>query len=258
MKDAHARTRESKRHSGECPSQGEKVPTYQELLDEALDETFPASDPISPTAAMHASHRVESARDEVDWALRPGGHRPVASAARDGVISPALAQEALDRLKPLLEAAITDPEVCGTGALAVVMLQPGCAHANPNHGLEEAILLEHGFGNRDAWDADYIGYARAKARLSWIAGEDSRIAQTRPHLMHAGDTLLDGGVNLEGLVVGVSGAHPWYDEAFALSLAAMLRSLAIREHARMKEAGASEVPSAIAAMDAPQVSSPAT
>ena len=111
MKDAHARTRESKRHSGDCPSQSDKVPTYQELLDEALDETFPASDPISPTAAMHASHRIESARDEVDWALRPGGHRPppLTCEGQGGLLTQALAQEALDRLKPMLEAAQDNP-----------------------------------------------------------------------------------------------------------------------------------------------------
>ena len=247
MKDAHARTRESKRHSGDCPSQSDKVPTYQELLDEALDETFPASDPISPTAAMHASHRIESARDEVDWALRPGGHQPppLNCEGQGGLLTQALAQEALDRLKPMLEAAIGDPDVCATGALAVVVLNPVCAHLD--QGFDESILLEHGFGDRDAWDADHAGSAREKARLSWESGEDSRIAQARPHLLRAGDTLVGGGVNLDGLVVGVSGAHPWYDEAFAMSLAAMLRSLSLREHARLTQSGASQVAAASSA-----------
>lgn len=89
MKDTHARKRESKRNAGECTSQSEKVPTYQELLDEALDQTFPASDPISPSAAMHASHRVVGSRDEVDWALQPGGHRPppLDPAEKDGRVT---------------------------------------------------------------------------------------------------------------------------------------------------------------------------
>lgn len=241
MKDAHARTRERKRHSGECPEQAEKVPTYQELLDEALDETFPASDPISPTAAMHATHRIDSARDEVDWALRPGGHQPPGGGAdcQTGLVTRALAEEALERLKPVLEAAVADPQVCGAGALAVVVLDP--AQARQGCNAEDAVVLEQGFGNRDAWDADYFGYAHAKARLSWVSGQDSRVAQNRPHLLMKGDTTLTGGVNLEGLVVGVSGAHPWYDEAFALSIAAMLRSLALREHARLVQSGASEV-----------------
>jgi hypothetical protein len=44
-----------------------KPSTYQELLDEALDETFPASDPISPSAAIHAEERIQTAKDKVDW-----------------------------------------------------------------------------------------------------------------------------------------------------------------------------------------------
>jgi hypothetical protein len=55
-----------------CPA--EKVPTYQELLDDALDQTFPASDPISPTAAMHAEKQIATDKDRKDWTLKPGAH----------------------------------------------------------------------------------------------------------------------------------------------------------------------------------------
>ncbi|HJV63254.1 MAG TPA: hypothetical protein VJ743_20060 [Albitalea sp.] len=75
MKDPHARQKEAKRLDGGSPG-AEKLPTYQELLDESLDETFPASDPISPSAAMHAERRVATAKDEVDWTLRPGADAP--------------------------------------------------------------------------------------------------------------------------------------------------------------------------------------
>ena len=61
------------------PSGGESVgvdqhgvPTYQQLLDEALQETFPASDPISPSAAMSAEARISTGRDQTDWVLKPG------------------------------------------------------------------------------------------------------------------------------------------------------------------------------------------
>lgn len=53
----------------------DKLPTYQELLDEALEGTFPASDPIAPGAAMHTSRRISTARDDTDWTLLPGGQR---------------------------------------------------------------------------------------------------------------------------------------------------------------------------------------
>lgn len=46
---------------------GDKVPTYQEALDEAIEETFPASDPISPSVAEKADRKVSTPKDDVDW-----------------------------------------------------------------------------------------------------------------------------------------------------------------------------------------------
>lgn len=70
VKHAHQRL------EGRASQPEEKVPTYQELLDEALDETFPASDPISPTAAMAAERRIRTEKDQTDWTLRPGACPP--------------------------------------------------------------------------------------------------------------------------------------------------------------------------------------
>lgn len=81
MKDAHSRQKESKRLEG-AAKPAAKVPTYQELLDESLDETFPASDPISPSAAMHAERQVATGKDDVDWQLKPGAQKPPAAAKR--------------------------------------------------------------------------------------------------------------------------------------------------------------------------------
>jgi hypothetical protein len=44
-----------------------KVPTYQEALDEAVEESFPASDPISPGIAEKADGKVSTPKDKVDW-----------------------------------------------------------------------------------------------------------------------------------------------------------------------------------------------
>lgn len=76
MKNVHARAKESARMEGNKAKAHEKVPTYQELLDEALDQTFPASDPISPSAAMHAEKAVSNPVNDTDWQLKPGGHKP--------------------------------------------------------------------------------------------------------------------------------------------------------------------------------------
>lgn len=72
MEDVHARKKESRRLEGKGVHPAEKVPTYQELLDESLDQTFPASDPISPSAAMHADRAIATGKDSKDWTLKPG------------------------------------------------------------------------------------------------------------------------------------------------------------------------------------------
>lgn len=81
MKDPHSRKKEAERLEGKAEPPA-KVPTYQELLDESLDETFPASDPISPGAAMHAERQVATAKDDVDWQLEPrAGTKPASAEA---------------------------------------------------------------------------------------------------------------------------------------------------------------------------------
>jgi hypothetical protein len=61
------------KHSGAKNPQGQTrpIPTYQELLDESLEGTFPASDPVAPGAAMHAGKKVKTAKDDKDWKIEP-------------------------------------------------------------------------------------------------------------------------------------------------------------------------------------------
>ena len=82
MKDPHSRQKEAKRLEGTSRKPAAKVPTYQELLDESLDETFPASDPISPSAAMHAERAIATPKDDVDWQLKPGADAPAVAKKR--------------------------------------------------------------------------------------------------------------------------------------------------------------------------------
>ncbi len=44
-------------------------------MDDSLEMTFPASDPISPSAAMHAEKKTQTARDDVDWKLKRGSEK---------------------------------------------------------------------------------------------------------------------------------------------------------------------------------------
>jgi hypothetical protein len=132
----------------------------------------------------------------------------------------------------MIQPSCKDKNVCGAGFLSIIVMKPGLDPRDTP--FEEAILLEHAVGDKDEWDADYAAYAKAKARLTWETGLDGSVVQAlQPQRLREGDTLLGGAVCLDGIVVGVSGAFPWYDEAFALSIAALIRAQCKARHAAM-------------------------
>lgn len=146
---------------------------------------------------------------------RPGSRYADAVAAR----------RALEMALPMIEAAMRDDSVCGSGFLCIVVMDPAIGPADAS--FDEAVLLEHAIGDRTRWDADFAALARAKAELSWRHSMDSQaVHHTRAHALREGDSTLWGSVCLDGIVVGVSGAHPWYDEAFATCIAGCLRAVA--------------------------------
>lgn len=77
-----SKTRAAKSHAAPAvrPAADEenRTKTYQAALDDSLEMSFPASDPISPSAAIHAEKKTQTARDDVDWMLKRGSeHQPV-------------------------------------------------------------------------------------------------------------------------------------------------------------------------------------
>ncbi|MFL6664894.1 MAG: hypothetical protein ACJ8G7_22195 [Rhizobacter sp.] len=140
------------------------------------------------------------------------------------------ARRAITLALPMIESAMRDPDVCGSGFLYIVVMDPGLCPGDAEFA--DAVLTEHAIGDRTRWDADYAGFARAKARVSWLSGTGSHEVQTlRTHALRHGDSVLWGSVCLDGIVVGVSGAHPWWDEAFATAIAANLRAISKKAHA---------------------------
>ncbi len=140
-------------------------------------------------------------------------------------IDRAAAEKAVAMSLPLIHEAMKHKEVGESGFLYIVvmdpLLGPSCS------SFEEAILYEHAVGDRAKWDADYAAFAHAKARVAWRTGMDGHMVQElRPHLLTARDTVLWGSIVLDGIVVSCSGANPWYDEAFAGTVAMCLRALA--------------------------------
>lgn len=135
------------------------------------------------------------------------------------------AEEAVSMALPLIIEAMKRKEVGESGFLYLIVMDPVRTPANSS--FEEAVLYEYSVGDREKWDADYAGFARAKAKVAWKTGMDSHMVQElHPYLLSAGDTVLWGSIVLDGIVVSASGAHPWYDEAFAGTVAFCLRSIA--------------------------------
>jgi len=141
------------------------------------------------------------------------------------LITQKTAAAAVSMCLPLITEAMKKKEVGESGFLYIVIMDP--AKTPANSAFEQAVLYEYAVGDRSKWDADYAGFALAKARIAWRTGMDSHAVQAlRPYLLEAGDTVLWGSVAVDGIVVGVSGANPWYDEAFAGTVAMCLRALA--------------------------------
>jgi hypothetical protein len=142
------------------------------------------------------------------------------------------AERAVKMALPMIEPAMREPGVCGSGFLVIVVMDP--AQKPGDCPFDEAVLYEHCIGDRSKWDADYMAFARGKARLSWQHRMGSAELQaSRAHALREGESMLWGSVCLDGIVVGVSGAEAWWDEAFATAVAANLRAIAKERHAAL-------------------------
>ena len=129
---------------------------------------------------------------------------------REGsLVDAAMAARALDAATPLIEKAMRDRAHGDSGFLHVVVMDP--ARGPGDCPFEQAILRERSFGGaRATWDADYAGFARAKAESAWRSGRDD------PR----------GAVCIDGIVVGASGAFEPFDQAYSGAVAMWLRALA--------------------------------
>lgn len=153
-----------------------------------------------------------------------------------GIIDRGLAAEAVALALPSIQAGLRRPGVSGEGVLHLVVMDPLASPVTV--AFDDAVLYEHSVGDPATWGAEYQRFAREKAALAWRAGCDTHLIQElRPHLLRAGDTLLWGSVARNGLVVAASGAHPWFDEAFANTVAGFLLALAQERARRAREDG---------------------
>lgn len=145
--------------------------------------------------------------------------------SRSALADASAARLAVDLVMPMIAAGMADGRLGASGFLHVVVMDPGMRPTQCR--FEDAILHEHSYGDRSAWDADYALYAREKARVCWEhqrSGHEVRACS--PQLLRASETGVWGGIWFDGIVVGVSGADPWFDEAIGMAVAATLRAVA--------------------------------
>lgn len=135
------------------------------------------------------------------------------------------ARQAVQMAMPMIEQALHDPNVGESGFLYIVIMDPTSDSATDD--FQNSILYEHAIGDPSRWDADYAGFARDKAKVTWRTHRDSHsVRSVSPHLLRTDDCGVWGSACVDGIVVGVSGANPWYDEAFAGCIAHCLKALA--------------------------------
>jgi len=124
------------------------------------------------------------------------------------------AGEAFDAfVRPSIQHAINKENV-NKSHMHVVVLQPGVPYVE---GADLPILFEVSFGEMEDWEVkSYKECAYGKARLSWRTGLSSReVVLTKPHLLLPGDCRLWGSSVYGGVVTGISGVQPFFDEMFA-------------------------------------------
>jgi hypothetical protein len=149
---------------------------------------------------------------------------------KPGILDASAAREAVEMALPSIEKVLQRPGVSGERCLHLVILDPLAKYGT--RPFKQAILYEKSVGNPQEWDADYRSFARGKAELAWKSHCDTHLIQeAHPHMLQIGDTLLWGGVCRDGLIVAASGAHPWFDQAFANAVAGYLLAIA-QERAR--------------------------
>jgi hypothetical protein len=89
----------------------------------------------------------------------------------------------------------------------------------------DASLGEYSFGNAVRTPVDYAAYAREKAVVARRERLDTSVVRERGAARGAADLPPAGGIHRRDITVGVSGAQPWFDEAFGITVVELLHAL---------------------------------
>lgn len=151
------------------------------------------------------------------------------------ILTPELADEAFDLVRPAIEGAMTRGVLKRTD-MNIVLMNPGI---RPHQVADpmEAILREWALGNKSTWEYDYQRISRAKTFATWRTGLPTNLLiHAYPHLLEGNEDWSDskyfGSVFLDGIPAGASGAQAFFDEWVGNLVAATCKALCLRE---MKE-----------------------
>lgn len=153
-----------------------------------------------------------------------------------GLLTRVEAAKAVEMVLPAVQA-LMGQDVLKRRHLHIVVLDPAFTPADIPVAVWQvkAILFEHSVGDRKEWKKPYDTFARSKAFLSWRYGLPTQAIQSRcPHLLEAGETVYYGSAISDGLVVGVSGVQPYFDQMIASWVLEACRALAIERHLEVK------------------------
>lgn len=147
------------------------------------------------------------------------------------LLSAEVARKAIEMVLPSILSMMASGQF-DKSQLHIVIMNPA---TDPGYVLDPSsvILYEETIGEPASWKHPYDEIARAKAFASWRTGLPMDVlSHSMPYLLKAdedqSDTMFGGSATLLGIVVGVSGVQPWFDEMVAYMVAAACRALSIQ------------------------------
>lgn len=149
-----------------------------------------------------------------------------------GIITPALIQNAIEMVRPMI--ALTLQHYAKREDLAVVVTAVEAIKPHdPKKSFQRNCYLVTWFGDRDEWESDYMAYALSKAEKSVRTGMPT--AKLEPQYLLSGDTVYWGSEVLDGIVVACSGVEAFFDEMFSMWIAAAIRALCKQKFLNLPE-----------------------
>lgn len=146
------------------------------------------------------------------------------------ILTKELAAQAVQMVRPSVEALMMSGRF-KRPTLHIVIGDPSFKPHDANRERcwrNNGILHQETIGNTSDWERPYDSIALSKTYLSWQHGMPTQILQARcPHLLEYGDTTFFGSAVRDGLVVGVSGVQPYFDQMVAEWVLEACRALCI-------------------------------